>query len=380
MKSKFVKINPASVSKLCIIYNTAPRYREAIFQLIDKEYDCDWYFGETKTDIKEMNLSLLKHTQYYKTCGNASSFYWKKGVLRLLFKKRYQTFFLLSESRSLTDYFFIGLSRLLRKRVYVWTHGWYGKETKLEALLKRWQFKHVEGIFVYSNYGRKLMIDQGIHANKIFTIHNSLHYDEQKALRENLVHSKIYKNHFGNEYPTIIFIGRLTKVKKLNQLVDALYELKSKGENYNLVFVGDGTERVSLQQRVDNLGLKNNVWFYGSCYNEYTNAELIYNADLCVAPGNIGLTAMHAMVFGCPCISHSTFKWQMPEFEAIQSGVTGDFFEMDNVESLAYAISNWFLEKKDKREEVRNACFNEIDTQWNTYFQMKVIKKNLILK
>lgn len=57
------------------------------------------------------------------------------------------------------------------------------------------------------------------------------------------------------------------------------------------------------------------------------NAELIYNADLCVAPGNIGLTAMHAMMFGCPCISHNDFSWQMPEFEAIVPYKTGNFLK-----------------------------------------------------
>lgn len=56
-----------------------------------------------------------------------------------------------------------------------------------------------------------------------------------------------------------------------------------------------------------------------------TNAEFIYNADLCVSPGNVGLTAMHSLVFGCPVITHNCFEWQMPEFEAIQPGITGDF-------------------------------------------------------
>lgn len=367
-----------SAFKLCIIYNTAPRYREAIFQSIDKTYDCDWYFGETKTDIKEMDLSLLKNTKYYKTYGDASSFYWKKGILSLLFKRKYQTFLMLSESRSLTDYFFIGLARLLRKKVYVWTHGWYGKETKKEAVLKKWQFNQVEGIFVYSNYARNLMIEQGIPGKKIFTIHNSLDYDEQKALRERLEPSNIYKDHFSNDYPTIIFIGRLTKVKKLDLLLEALYKLKNRGEKYNLVFVGNGSEKENLQENVISFGLKDNVWFYGACYDERQNAELIYNADLCVAPGNIGLTAMHAMVFGCPCMSHNTFKWQMPEFEAIQPGLTGEFFEMNNVDSLADSISRWFSENIRKRQEVRKACFQEIDTQWNPYFQLEVIKNNII--
>lgn len=365
------------MSKLCLIYNTAPRYREAIFCAIDQEYDCEWYFGETKTDIKEMDLSLLKSTHYYKYFGNPSKLYWKKGILSLLFKKENQIFFTLAESHSLTDYIFFGLARLKKKKVYVWTHGWYGKESKIEAALKKWMFRQVKGIFVYSNYGRDLMIKEGIPAEKIFTIHNSLHYDQQKALREVIVPSSIYREHFGNENPTIIFIGRLTKVKKLDMVIDALANLKAKDEYYNLVFVGDGVEKQNLEAKFNAIGMQQNVWFYGACYDEKQNAELIYNADLCVSPGNVGLTAMHALVFGCPVITHNCFKWQMPEFEAIQAGVTGDFFEMDNVDALTECIRKWFAEKSDKRDEVRQACFNEIDTQWNPYFQMDVIKKNL---
>lgn len=364
-------------NKLTLIYNTAPRYREAIFRAIDEEYDCEWYFGETKTDIKEMDLSLLKSAHYYKYSGNPIKFYWKRGILSLLFKKENKVFFTLAESRSLTDYLFFGLSRLLKKKVYVWTHGWYGKESKMEAALKKWQFRHVDGVFVYSNYARDLMIKEGLPAEKIFTIHNSLHYDQQKALRESITPSNIYKEHFGNGNPTIIFIGRLTKVKKLDMVIDALASLKAKGENYNLVFVGDGVERNSLEVKVSEMGLQQNVWFYGACYDEKQNAELIYNADLCVSPGNVGLTAIHALVFGCPVITHNCFKWQMPEFEAIQAGVTGDFFEMDNVDALTDCINKWFTSKASVRNEVRKACFNEIDTQWNPYFQMDVIKKNL---
>lgn len=94
-------------------------------------------------------------------------------------------------------------------------------------------------------------------------------------------------------------------------LVNAVAELKTKGENYNLVFVGNGLEGENLKARVKGLGLTDEVWFYGVCYDEKTNAELIYNADLCVAPGTVGLTAMHTMVFGTPVISHNDFKWQM---------------------------------------------------------------------
>lgn len=72
-----------------MIYNTAPLYREAIFKAIDAEYDCDWFFGVTKSDIKEMDLSKLKNVTIYRTFGNPNKCYWKVGVLKLLFQKRY---------------------------------------------------------------------------------------------------------------------------------------------------------------------------------------------------------------------------------------------------------------------------------------------------
>lgn len=367
-------------NKLCLKYNDPSLYRETIYKLIDKEYDCDWYFGYDTAGIKEMDISCLKHVKRFRVIGDTSRIFWNVGILRLLFKRKYQTYFMLMESRCITDWIFYWLAFKFfkKKKFYIWTHGWYGKETEREAKMKLWLYRNVSGTFVYGDRAKELLINEGIPAEKIFAIHNSLDYDKQLELRNTIVSSEIYKNHFGNNNPVIIFIGRLTKVKQLDMLVNAVDNLRQKGESYNLVLIGDGEERERLEQRVESLGLKDKVWFYGACYDEKSNAELIFNADLCVAPGNIGLTAMHVLMFGCPAISHSDFAWQMPEFEAIKAGETGDFFERNNVDSLSDTISKWFAKKRDQRDEVRQACYKEIDSNWNPYYQMSVIKKNLL--
>ena len=99
-------------NKLCIVYNTAPRYREAIFRAIDAEWNCDWYFGHTTTDIKEMDTSLLNKVYYYKTYWWGQKFYWQHGILGLLFRHDYRLFFMLLESRCLTAYLFFFLAHL----------------------------------------------------------------------------------------------------------------------------------------------------------------------------------------------------------------------------------------------------------------------------
>lgn len=362
--------------KLCCIFTTAPHYRSAIYQLIDKEYDCDWFFNDCKTDIRRLDYNLLNgpvSIQHYKKLP--LGFTYQKGVIPLLFKP-YNHYFLFLYSNCLSSWIFLFLSKLFpKKKVYTWTHGWYGKETKSESLIKRIVFKRADETFTYGNYARELMIKEGFKAEHIHTLHNSLDYEKQLKLRNSGLESDVYAKHFGNNYPVLVFIGRLTPVKKLDMVIEALSKLKIKGELYNLIFVGDGTERQKLESMAKQLDVENQVWFYGACYDERENAELIYNSDLCVAPGNVGLTAMHTMVFGTPVISHDNLPYQMPEFEAITPEKTGNFFKYNDVDSLTEEISRWFSLYGDKRDEVRKNCYNEIDSQWNPNFQIEEIKK-----
>ena len=67
----------------------------------------------------------------------------------------------------------------------------------------------------------------------------------------------------------------------------------------------------------------------------------------------------------------------MPEFEAIQEGVTGAFFEAKDSQSLADCIRHWFVNHKGDREKVREACYKEIDSKWNPHIQIKIMKQTL---
>ena len=144
-----------------------------------------------------------------------------------------------------------------------------------------------------------------------------------------------------------------------------------------MTFIGGGDVQGDLEALANELGLSDNVWFYGPCYDEKVLGEMIYNADLCVSPGNIGLTAMHALVFGTPAITHDDLPHQMPEFEAIREGVTGTFFKNGSVGSLAESITLWFEKHQNDREDVRKACMKEIDENWTPQFQIEVLKKHL---
>ena len=363
--------------KICLIYNFAQHYRKSIFRLIDQAYDCEFFFGDSYLNVKKMDYSLLGGKVTEGPTKHIGAWSYRPGLQKLLWKD-YDAYILLGESRSLSTWLFCLRARLFHptKRVYFWSHGWYGKESRVERIVKKWLFKLPNGgSFLYGNYSRELMIKEGFNPEKLYVIHNSLAYDEQVDIRKLFTATPIYKEHFGNDNPNLMFVGRLTLIKKLDQVLRAMALLKEKGQNYNMTFIGGGETLEELQKLVSDLCLEKNVWFYGPCYDEKELSGLIYNADLCVSPGNVGLTAMHTMVFGTPVLTHNDFPHQMPEFEAIHEGETGAFFKIDDVASLAESISKWFAEKGDKREEVRKACMKEIDENWTPQFQIDVIKK-----
>ena len=82
-------------------------------------------------------------------------------------------------------------------------------------------------------------------------------------------------------------------------------------------------------------------------------------------------------MFGCPVATHDDFPNQMPEFEAVVPGKTGVFFRRGDAESIADAVQKWF-ETCDARDEVRRACYAEVDSSWNPDFQISVIKTAVV--
>ena len=212
----------------------------------------------------------------------------------------------------------------------------------------------------------------------MYVIHNSLAYEKQVEIRQRLQPDDVYKMHFNNDYPNLVFVGRLTKVKHLDLALETLKVLSNGGNFYNLTMIGTGEEQEELRNLAKELAVDDSVWFYGPCYDEEQLGHLIYNADLCVSPGNVGLTAMHSMVFGTPVLTHNDFARQMPEFESIKEGETGGFFIRDNVNSLADRIVAWFSAEDYNRDRIRQNCFTEIDQNWTPQFQIEVLKKQLL--
>lgn len=361
--------------KICCIFNIAPHYNAPIYKLMDKDLDCDFYIGNRLSyTIKLMEYNTLtnfkRKLNYKKLFG---AFYWQNGSVSLAFQP-YTHYIMTGEPYCISSWIILFLNKLTGRKTYLWTHGWYGNETGIKKLIKKAYFGLSSKVFLYGNYARNLMIKQGLDENKLILIYNSLDYDKQISIRNKIKSTHIYQNHFNNKYPILLYIGRIQNRKKLELLINALKELVRNKTFCNLIFIGQETDKTRVKDLVALFQLEKYIWFYGPCYDEYALSELIYNADVCVSPGNVGLTAMHSLVYGTPVITQNNFAHQMPEFEAVEPEITGDFFIEDSVKDLTDKIKKWTSLNVAQREEVRLKCYAVIDSKYNPHRQINILK------
>jgi len=365
------------LKKICCIFNYAPHYRKQIFLLMEKQLDCDFYFGEkTYTKIKKIDYTLFNKTPKELKHNSFAGYYFLWGSVRLCFKS-YNTYILTGEPSSLSSWIVAIICKILNKRVFFWSHGRFVNDRRIERSLKRNYFKLADGVFLYGNYAKEQMLMEGFKTENLHVIYNSLEYDLQLSVRKRLQQTTIYYDYFKNNDPVLIFIGRIEASKKLHYLLEVQKRLINNNINVNVVFVGDGGDSERLLSIISDYDLIENTWFFGGCYDEHKIGELLYNAQLCISPGSIGLTAIHSLAYGTPIISHNNFKNQGPEFEAITPGITGDFFIEDRIDSLFNSIRNWLKLNPEKTDLLIKQCNTIIDEKYNPRYQMKVLMDTL---
>lgn len=367
------------MKRVCCIFNIAPLYRAGIYRAMDAEpsVEFDFVAGEESTGgIALMDASGLKGFRGYvhNVYRKRGKLVWQKGAIRKAFAKRYDAYILTGNPGIRSNWVIALLARLLRRPVYLWSHGLYGDETGWKLRKNMAWFRLAGHLLLYGERAYKLLQTKGFPTERMTVIYNSLDYDKQRAIRERIGDRGFIRNYFGEDRPLLIFVGRLTATKKLDMLLEALALLDHQGTACNLVLVGDGPDRENLEEQTERLGLTDRVWFYGETYDEHIIGTLLYHSDVCVSPGNVGLTAMHALMFGTPVVTHDNLNRQMPECEAIAQGVNGGFFAEGNVTALADAIRPWVGLSAARRKEVREACHRVMDEKFNPEKQMTILR------
>ena len=379
------------VKKIGIYTNIAPLYRKDLWTVLlnSKKYEFHFYSGiDDSSGIKKMDIANIfrnKKNQFHPLKNiylKNGVLIWQKKIFRSILFENPQAVILMGDSWILSTWIIGLISRFKGIHVIYWGHGFYGNETGIKKIFRKTFFKIANSHLVYERRGKMLMIENGFSADSIHILFNSINYDLIKSLRldKNKITKSEYFNFFNNpELPTLIFIGRLTPVKKLDLLLSAINTLNKNEGLINALIVGEGPKLKELQEISEREIAEGRVYFYGACYSEDELSKLLSASDLCVSPGNVGLTAIHSLSYGTPVCTHNNLNRQMPEAGAIQEGFNGTFFIEENTESLIESIKTWLFNNSMNRETIRRNCYQIVDQYYNPNYQSKVIH-NLLEK
>ncbi len=95
----------------------------------------------------------------------------------------------------------------------------------------------------------------------------------------------------------LLYVGRLEKEKSVDFLLKAFQLIHIKNKETNLVLVGDGTMKKSLEQLAEDLGVRENVYFAGLIGSErmskvYSDADIFVFASQTETQGMVVLEAL----------------------------------------------------------------------------------------
>lgn len=377
--------------RVAIIYHYVAHYRKSIFDTLCTNCEIDYFIAADESS-NISSLPILNSTK--ESCGSAISerwlkirnlwitkdIVWQKGVISIALSRKFDCLILLGNMYFLSTWVATILARAKGKKVIYWTHGIRRKEYGLKGALRKLFYKMADDLLLYGNRAKILLSNGGISAEKMHVIYNSLEFCMQNIIFESI--NKNDKNEkrkllgLTPDEKVIIAIGRITRDKKFSILIDALEILiKKMSIDCKLIVIGDGPESMTLKRKILLKELNDKVIMYGACYEENEIALLISLSNVCVVPGDIGLSAIHSLTYGTPVITHNNFDSHKPEFEAISEGLNGAFYQHGNTEDLCQKIATWI--QKERTQTLRS-CRRVILQFYNPKYQIEKINRVIL--
>ena len=144
----------------------------------------------------------------------------------------------------------------------------------------------------------------------------------------------------------IISVARLQAVKRIDRLIEAFALISNKHPDWHIEIYGDGTEKMSLLQMIEDRGLQGRISMLPptmDIYKKYMESDfLVLSSD----SEGFSLVLIEAMSCGVPVVSVAC---PFGPSEIVENGVTGLLTKMD-VSDLAEKMEWMIVHEKERLE------------------------------
>ena len=167
---------------------------------------------------------------------------------------------------------------------------------KIVAALVGGAYRSADFITTVSSSVERSVIEQyRVDKDKVNTIHNPIELETARRKSAETLNPK-----YDTDY--VLAVGRLVRVKQFDMLIRAHFELR-KQRKIDLIILGDGPERLKLEQLVSDLGLTRYVYLLGFVDNPWVymaQAKLLVVSSRIEGFSNV---IVEAMAVGCPVLA-----------------------------------------------------------------------------
>lgn len=355
--------------RVLVVYQHLAHYRRAVFLEMGKSEAISYEFA-ADADALDPTIAVMSpgDLTLFHELSNLSlgPFLWQRRLLRTLGRRRFHAVILLGDYRYLSTWLAAMWCRITGVPVLMWTHGWTQMESGFRRRIRLGFYRLSRGLLVYGVEAKRIGSRLGYPGHLIHVVYNSqssvLELPMEPALRDGTAHSG-----------RLLFIGRLTKRKRVDLILDALRELQDWDMPLTVDIIGEGPERESLERRAQRLGVV--ATFHGAVYASENVSSLLERADLLVIPGHAGLSVLQGLAAGVPVLTHDDLSAHAPEVEAITPGLTGDFFPYGDAVALSRLIRSWIGRTEADRQASAEAALNMVRSRYTAEAQVALIDR-----
>ncbi len=236
------------------------------------------------------------------------------------------------------------MQSLLHKQgggIILWGIGFHQYPTPLYDKIRIQMLKRTDALLLYSEKEKHRYQEMGVSGDKCFVATNTVDVEGIESAiagtsAEDIASCK--QQILLGKGPVLMHIGRLAQNKRLDLLVETVQRLQQKWPDIQLVLIGEGPERENIQQLARDFGVGPKVHFAGSITDHKDLAPWILACDLIVAPGQIGLQAPMALVYGKTLVISDKTELHGPEVRVFEPGQTGLNYEYENIDDLVAKV------------------------------------------
>lgn len=291
------------------------------------------YIKEAEKEFKILSIfkkrNIFNRIEIFRKINTAYRIYFIKYFYKYILEKKLQN------NYDIVISFLEGVSTELISKIenikkVAWVHTDLSKNNiHFNLKEQRKMYEKIDKIVCVSNDTREKFLNLHPYYNeKITVIYNYIDKNEiiNKSLEQEMTKDK--------NLIKIISVGRLSKEKGHNLLLEALTKINLLNKNYEVEILGEGTERKEYEKYISENTLNDKVKLLGFKKNPY---PYIKNADIFIMPSyyeGYPLVLCEAMILGKAIISSDCGS----ALEILENGKYGMLFKKGNSLDLKYQM------------------------------------------